>query len=208
MEKEFMTAVITQPFFFDGETDAIISLFANGLQLLHLRKPDSSPEMLEAIVRSIPEEYYDRIVLHDHHSIAGKYSLGGVHLNGRNPLPPQGYACRLSCSCHSLEELSVKKGFSLPYFSYFFLSPVFDSISKQGYASAFTLETIAAARKDGIVDSRVFALGGISLANLPLVKSMGFGGAALLGDIWAPLAKGHEAFVSHFKAVLQSVVGV
>ena len=33
-------------------------------------------------------------------------------------------------------------------------------------------------------DKKVIALGGVSLANIETVKDLGFGGAALLGDIW------------------------
>lgn len=81
-----------------------------------------------------------------------------------------------------------------PSCDYVFLSPIFDSISKQGYKAAFTPEQIEAAQ--GIIDQQVVALGGMSLERVPLVRGMGFGGAAFLGDVWQHAAD-ERAFVSH-----------
>ena len=64
------------------------------------------------------------------------------------------------------------------------LSPVFNSISKKGYCAAFSEDEIVAARAKGIIDEKVFALGGIRFALLDKIKSMGFGGAMILGDAW------------------------
>ena len=36
--------VITTPQFFEGEAEAVTSLFQNGLEILHLRKPGASAE--------------------------------------------------------------------------------------------------------------------------------------------------------------------
>ena len=83
-------------------------------------------------------------------------------------------------SCHSLEEVKAKKHL----YDYVSLSPIFDSISKQGYQSAFTREQIAQAVRDGIIDEKVYALGGITFARLKEVEAMGFGGAMILGDAW------------------------
>ena len=107
--------------------------------------------------------------------------MGGVHLNGRNPDLPDGYRGTVSRSCHSLEEVAAHRTAT----DYLFLSPVFDSISKQGYRSAFPPAALREAAAAGIIDEKVLALGGVSEANLPEVRGYGFGGAALLGDIWA-----------------------
>ena len=39
--------VITTPQFFEGEAAAVTSLFQNGLEILHLRKPGASAEEME-----------------------------------------------------------------------------------------------------------------------------------------------------------------
>ena len=67
---------------------------------------------------------------------------------------------------------------------YVFLSPIFDSISKRGYRSQFSLTELQKAAAEGIIDSKVVALGGITKDKLPLLQSLHFGGAAMLGAIW------------------------
>ena len=67
---------------------------------------------------------------------------------------------------------------------YVSLSPIFDSISKQGYMSAFTDNDIADASRKGIIDGKVYALGGVTYKRIETVKFMGFGGAMILGDAW------------------------
>ena len=83
---------------------------------------------------------------------------------------------------------------------YVFLSPIYDSISKEGYSSAYPFDTLQKAQQAGIIDSKVIALGGISLEHLPEIASLGFGGAALLGDIWQ---QKEEDFIPHFRLLKQ-----
>ena len=64
------------------------------------------------------------------------------------------------------------------------MSPVFDSISKEGYTSAFTPAEIKSCIDDGTINDRVIALGGICKDNIPQVKEWNFGGVAILGDVW------------------------
>ena len=131
-----MTIVITLPQFFDGETEQIAQLLRCSISLVHIRKPQATVEETEHLIQAIPQEYHRRLVLHDHHELAMKYHLHGVHLNSRNPLPPQGWQGSVSRSCHSLEEVKEWK----ERCDYVSLSPIFDSISKQGYRAAFSAE--------------------------------------------------------------------
>lgn len=174
--------VVSQPFFFDGEVAAITALCRAGLELFHLRKPGSSAEECGALLEQLPPFCRGRIVTHDHFGLVARFGLRGVHLNGRNPLPPPGFAGQRSASCHSLEELAGRKREG---FDYLFLSPVFDSLSKRGYRAAFPPEALAAAREAGVLDGqRVVALGGIRPELLEQVAAWGFGGAAVLGYVW------------------------
>ncbi len=176
-----MTIVITLPEFIENEAEHIIRMMdRDDVDLLHLRKPSSTIEQLEELISHIPEDYRSRIVLHDHHRLAMKYNLFGVHLNSRNPLPPEGWKGSVSRSCHSIEEVKVWKDKC----NYVSLSPIFDSISKQGYASAFNKEQLLDAHASGIIDSKVLALGGVTFAKIPEVLSLGFGGGMILGDAW------------------------
>lgn len=64
-----------------------------------------------------------------------------------------------------------------------FLSPIFDSISKHGYGSAFSHETLRKAAAEGIIDEKVVALGGVTPENAGWLEKLGFGGAAMLGCV-------------------------
>ncbi len=194
--------VITRPDFFEGEADAIGNLFRAGLQTLHLRKPGATTADVEHLLQRIDHTYHDRIVLHEHFDLVPRYGLKGIHLNARNPEPPQGYTARhISRSCHTLEEVVRHKAAC----TYVFLSPIFDSISKQGYASSFDHDTLQRAQREGIIDEHVVALGGIDAARLPQVEALGFGGAAVLGDVWRR-ADGPD-FVPHFARLRRAATG-
>ena len=80
---------------------------------------------------------------------------------------------------HAIEEVKTWK----PACSHVFLSPVFDSISKQGYRAGFTPEILRRASGEGIIDEKVIALGGVTPDKLQLLHSLGFGGAAMLGYV-------------------------
>lgn len=172
--------VLTAPEFLPGETRIIPALLEQGADLIHLRKPDATAEELAAWLDAVPARLHPRIVLHDHFALADRYRIGGLHLNARNAEAPAGYCGSLSRSCHSLAEVAAWK----PRCRYVFLSPVYDSISKTGYTSAFAREELELARQAGILDDQVIGLGGIGTANLAELLLTGFGGAALLGTLW------------------------
>ena len=178
--------VITSPGFLRGEADFIDRLFGHGLDRLHLRKPGAEIGECRRLLDGISREWLPRIVVHDNFGLCREYGLGGVHLNGRNPMAPPNHEGSVSRSCHSLEEISRYKGEC----DYLTLSPIFNSISKQGYMAAFGPGQLAAARDSGLIDRRVIALGGVTLENIPRVKELGFGGVAILGDVWQRMADG------------------
>ena len=170
---------ITQPTFFKGEADAITLLLEGGLDLLHIRKPGSLSEDIASLLLDIPSYLYPQIVIHDHFDLIDSFPLKGIHLNTRNPVRPLIYEGSVSRSSHSIEELSHIKNID-----YCFLSPIFDSISKEGYSSAFSKEELVDASCKGIINSKVYALGGVTPKNIPLLQKLGFGGAAVLGYLW------------------------
>ena len=174
------TIVITLPHFFDGEAGQIVQLLQGSVDLVHIRKPQATEEETEQLLREIPKEFHHRLVLHDHHSLAVRHHLHGVHLNSRNPQPPEGWRGSVSRSCHSLAEVREWK----QRCDYVSLSPIFDSISKQGYHAAFTTEQLARAKEKGIIDEKVMALGGVTFNRMDEVLRMGFGGGMILGDAW------------------------
>ena len=174
--------VITMPDFIENEANYINQLFEAGLDLLHLRKPDSRIEDCERLLQETNPKLHPRIVVQDHFSLCKKYHLHGIHLNRRNHQVPDGFQGSLSRSCHSFEEVTEaqKEG----VFSYVFLSPIFDSISKKGYKHNFANKDLEDAGNNGIINEKVIALGGIIPQFIPQLRAWNFGGAAFLGDIW------------------------
>lgn len=176
--------VITEPQFTDNEASTIAQLLRWGTDLVHLRKPESTAGELVKLIEAIPTAYHNRLVLHDHFDLAAHFTLYGLHLNHRNNVLPPKHKGTVSQSCHTLDEVKACK----TRCDYVFLSPIFNSISKQGYTSAFTPKTLSEAKKQGIIDRKVVALGGITVTNINETKRYGFGGVALLGDIWGRTA--------------------
>ena len=184
--------VITEPQFVTNEATIIAQLLHWGVDLMHLRKPESSADELAKLIEAIPTAYHNRLVLHDHFDLAAHFTLHGLHLNRRNSVLPPNHKGTVSQSCHTLDEVKVCK----TKCNYVFLSPVFNSISKLGYTSAFTPKALSEAKKQDLIDQKVVALGGITAANIDKTKYYGFGGVALLGDIWSRTAdKNFEEYV-------------
>ena len=186
--------VVTAPTFFVEEDKIITALFEEGLDILHLRKPETPAMYSERLLTLIPEKYHKRIVTHEHFYLQEEFSLMGIHLNARNPKEPHDYSGHVSCTCHSMEEVQNKKHF----YDYLFLSPVYDCITKSGVASGFTAEELRQAGKSKIVDGRGMALGGILE-----IKDYGFGGAVVMGDLWnkfnACTDRDYLEIIRHFK---------
>ena len=191
--------VITSPDFLSGEALFINRLFCHGLDVLHLRKPGATEAACRHLLSEIPSRWHNRIVVHDHFSLATEFSLLGIHLNRRCPDVPMGFHGHVSCSCHSLDEVVAAKS----HCNYVFLSPIFDSISKQGYSASFTDDDLQQAHAAGIINHKVVALGGITSSHIPQLKDWGFGGAAFLGDVWRRM---HDDRIDQYLDTLRSIL--
>ena len=190
---------ITSPEFLSGEATFIGKLFSQGLDLLHLRKPEASLEAYKQLLLQIPEQWHSRIILHEHFELAEEYKLHGIHLNRRCSVVPNAYHGSISCSCHTIEEVITQKDSK----DYVFLSPIFDSISKVGYHAAFSPTSLKQAAVENVIDEKVIALGGITANNIPLVKEWHFGGVALLGDIWKRMSDPQvDEYLNHIRTLL------
>ena len=191
--------VVTAPTFFVEEDKIITALFEEGLDILHLRKPETPAMYSERLLTLIPAKYHKRIITHEHFYLQEEFSLMGIHLNTRNPKEPHDYSGHISCTCHSLDEVRNKKHF----YDYLFLSPIYNCITKSGVTSGFTAEELRQAGKSKVIDSRVMALGGITPDNILEIKDYGFGGAVVMGDLWnkfnACTDRDYLEVIRHFK---------
>ena len=191
--------IITSPEFLSGEAAFISKLFLQGLDLLHLRKPEASLEAYKRLLLQIPRHWYSRIVLHEHFALVEEFGLHGIHLNRRCSQVPDSFRGSISCSCHTIEEVITQKESK----DYVFLSPIFDSISKVGYHAAFSPTLLKQVAIENVIDEKVIALGGITANNIPLVKEWHFGGVALLGDIWKRMSDPQvDEYLKHIRTLL------
>lgn len=176
----------------------INSLLEAGVLCLHLRKPFSKAELLERIIRRIHPAYLRRIVLHQHHQLAFKFGLGGVHFSEAERISMQdshraavvqkvkANHMTMSTSVHSKEALAqIHK-----QFDYVFFSPVFNSISKPGYGPATDMSI-----RNIQIKAKVIGLGGVNAGNISKLKQMGYDGAAVLGAVWQEPEKAVEHFI-------------
>jgi thiamine-phosphate pyrophosphorylase len=187
--------VITAPKMLVGEAEMIELLLKHGVDILHIRKPMTPEAEVVRLLESVHREWHNRIMLHDL-DFGTRFALKGLHLNSRRPMAPIGFKGCLSAACHSFKEVVMKKS----EVDYVFLSPIFDSISKSGYYSAYTKDELRYAQENGVIDNKVIALGGITLEKINDVASLGFGGVALLGDVWNR-ASDRKEFIAHIDAL-------
>ncbi|MBE9488492.1 MAG: thiamine phosphate synthase [Bacteroidetes bacterium] len=167
--------VITQEKISLEEIDSIKSLLDAGCERIHIRKPNSIDSELRPYLDLLCSKVdSSKLTMHYYHNLAKEYGFGGVH----------GFSEKAemfdfkSVSSHSIEEME-----NLNNIDYSFISPVFDSISKVGYKSAFSLENLK-----NFIDKKplfdVVALGGIDVSKLDLLKENHFNTIALLGGVW------------------------
>lgn len=192
--------VITSPKPIKDEALICNTLFAYGLERLHLRKPDAGEEVYKNFIERIEPRYRNRIVLHAHYHLAQQYRLCGIHLKSGQGDKYVHYRQfrHISISCHSPEEIR-----QLPFTpEYCFLSPVFDSISKAGYKGRFGelsgLETLPLP---------IVALGGVTPENLAICRDKHFYGAAVLGYIWEKPEEALPRFLQLKTPVVMSIAG-
>lgn len=180
---------ISHPGNLENETEIITKLFEEGLEYFHLRKPNYKKKKLQAFLNAIPKEFHNRIILHKYHLLALDYGVKGIHITNRHLKKPVITGIKLwylrfrkpsltiSSSFHDITTLKKRH----KEFTYVFLSPIFNSISKKGYKSAFNEVTLQKTLKE---TDNVMALGGVTTTKINKVRELGFSGACLLGALW------------------------
>lgn len=171
---------ITTPKIVDEDAYIITRLLDIGIDIVHLRKPDSNVSECRRLLTALSDKQRERIVIHDYPELFFEFALRGIHINRNITTLPKGYSGTRSRSCHSLEEVARYKD----DYDYLFLSPIFDSISKAGYRSGFDDAELQRASSCGIIDDKVIALGGVTLDKIAYLKGLNFGGIAMLGAVY------------------------
>ena len=189
--------VISNPTTVTNEVNTIHSLFENGLELLHIRKPDYSEKEMKAFLSEIKTDFRQQLVLHSYHQLADEFGINRIQTPFRvsNSERVKENGIVFSTSTHSIDEFNSLTN----AFEYAFLSPVFPSISKENYHSKTDL--FAAIKKRTNFNTKIIALGGIQSENINQILQAGFENIALLGTIW-----NSSNAIENFKLCQQAVL--
>ena len=172
--------VMTKPTFFVEEDKILANLFDEGLDDLHLNKPGSSPMYSERLLTLLGEDRWNKITVHHHFYLKDEYKLRGIHIDDAFTEPPAGYKGNVTRTCHAVNELKETK----KHVNYVFLQSIFDSQTVASEKQSFTDEELKEASRQGLIDKKVYALGGMNLDNIKYAKDLGFGGVVIAGDLW------------------------
>jgi len=154
---------------------------------IHLRKPGQTVRRIADYLRQVPVSYHPRIMVHGHSGLLDHFDLMGVHFTekerARNlqrlrQLRLDRPGCLLSSAFHRIADIPEYDGL----LDYILLSPIFDSISKQGYRAAFDHAELR--RFLSGTPHCVIALGGVDAKQAATAASLGFEGIAVLGAVW------------------------
>ena len=178
--------VITNPVPIPNEIDTIHSLFENGLELLHVRKPDFSKEEMKSFLSEIKSGYRQQLVLHSHHQLATEFGINRIHFTEKTRMEMTDESLKnwkekgfiLSTSIHKMDAFEALSD----VFDYTFFGPVFESISKPDYHSNIDFKNELEHRTNN--KTALIALGGITSNKIKTVLEYGFDDVALLGTIW------------------------
>ncbi|RXP59419.1 thiamine phosphate synthase [Lutibacter sp. HS1-25] len=166
-----------------NEIELLHQLFEAGLQYYHFRKPFKNYQEHVAYLNQIDTKYHNRIVVHYFHELINEFNLKGIHFqeqkrcdvleNGKGYFNNLNMAGKtMSSSFHEFQELENCD----IEFDYYLLSPVFSSISKQGYAG----------RGFDVTNSskKIIGMGGINISTIKDTLKLGFKGIGVLGGVW------------------------
>lgn len=158
------------------------SLLEAGLDLFHIRKPAFSEHEITNYVLAIQKKFRRQLVLHSHHHMAAQLGICRLHFREeermRNPCKQKENGTVLSTSVHHIDDYNALDDI----WSYAFLSPLFPSISKEGYGVGSGVLDSLAEKKNP--DVKLVGLGGITPENRKVALAHGADGVALLGSIW------------------------
>ena len=199
-------AIMTQSTFFVEEDKILAALFEAGLDNLHLYKPGSSPIYSERLLSLLPSTTYNKITVHEHFYLKDEYNLAGIHLDDASIQEPIGYKGRISRTCKRIEDLKETKKSS----SYVFLGNILNSQSNKSVLSDLDMNSLTKAADCGLIDKKVYALGGMNIDNIQFARDLGFGGIVICGDLWnrfnIPHQRDYKELIAHFEK-LRKLVG-
>ena len=172
--------ILTKSTFFVEEDKILSALFEEGMDNLHLYKPGSSPMYSERLLSLLPRNCHNKITVHENFYLKSEYQLAGIHLDDVSAQLPSNYKGKISMNCSDIAQLKMTKKQS----NYVFLKNIFDCIEFPEQKSNFTMRELEDAASHGLIDKKVYAMGGMTYDNLRIARDLGFGGVVVCGDLW------------------------
>ena len=188
--------IMTKSTYFVEEDKILSMLFEEGLDSLHISKADSSPLYLERLLSLLPSEYHRKITVHQHFNLKDEFSLGGIHLDNSSVVVPRGYRGSLSRTCNDVMQLKAMKKQS----DYVFLKNIHQprELSAQEERVLSDLE-LDEAYKQGLLGRYVYAMGGVTIDDIPILRELDFGRVVVRNDLW-------EKFCIHSEQNFSSII--
>lgn len=200
----------TAPVDIENEIEIIQNALDAGVDYLYIRKPELDDFSLVDFVEKIPEKYWNKCISSSL-IITKEFNLGGYHFTRDIIEKNEKYNDKVlewlhtnnkicSVSAHNENEILTYSNKS----NHVIVSPIFKSISKQNYSYEWNFDELKQniatikIRKNNI---QLFAVGGIDINNITLVKQLGFNGVGLLGAIWNASFKAQNELISIIETI-------
>ena len=197
--------LVSSPLSIENEPAIIKQAISLGIEAFHLRKHGWGFEEVQNFLSHFNDEELSKIAVHGSLDWPMMIGLKRAHFkdslrfienqptifrDAASQLREEIDSVVLSRSFHSLDDLEDQA----ESYDISFLSPIFNSISKEGYDSGFEDSYEELSRRIKALSQKLsgslqvapqlYALGGISQETIPRAYEMGFNGVATLGSVW------------------------
>ncbi len=196
----------------ENEVEIISELLDNGADYLYIYKPELDDYSIVDFVETMPEKYWKKCISTSL-IITKEFDLGGYHFTRDIVQKNKKYNEKIlawlketnktsSVTAHSIEELEKYAG----TFNHVIVSPIFPSISKENHSYDWNMEELRIMNYElriksqiSNLKSQIFAVGGVDINKIDVVKNLNFDGVGLLGAIWIDA----ESAISNFNQILE-----
>jgi thiamine-phosphate pyrophosphorylase len=175
----------------EDEVKVVTGLFEAGLETFHIRKHKLSTRKMKEFIKAFPAHFHNRIIIHSHHKLAGKFKLKGIHLTKTHKkrkwrtwfilklIKIKNPEIIITTSYSTIGQILEKKQ---DYeYSYIFLSPIFDNFNSK-FQGGFTEYSLKSALQKS--DLKIIARGGVDINTIEKASEIGFNGLAFYSSIW------------------------
>lgn len=192
--------ILSYPEQIDNEVENLNQELLNtDIDFFYLNKPDFDYIQFKELIQLIDADLHYKIIIHSHYGLINEFDLAGINLD-KKALSQLAYAdevdkCFIQPLVLNNKQIEVNRqqpnmvtysAFSLSEITglpfnveYAFLSPIFDNESIKNSKPTIRLSQLKESLKT--VNTKVIALGGVTLEDEGQLKETGFSGMALFG---------------------------